>query len=825
MSGTITASSNMHIDGDTNNPASPHTPNNSLATAQTIPNPVTLGGHVNVPGAGDPGYTRDDGDLDDYYRIELLAGQTITLLVADFNAADADLYLFDPAGEIVDFSIEQGEIETLVVPADGIYIVNIFAFSGATNYILAIGSAPMNITARRATRNANIIPWQAIVKYHDQGLPAAAIEDSAKRFGLRPAAGAGRRQQLMAMERTALSQQQLHHRLRRAANKKSSLRNLVVQARWETLMAIKALGLDPAVAWAEPNYRVHALAVPDDIAYPTQWHYPLINLPAAWDMTTGVPEVIVAVIDTGILGGHPDLIGQTVPGYDFIRDPVSAGDGNGIDPDPEDTGVGGNPGGNSFHGTHVSGTVAAASNNEIGVAGVAWNARIMPLRVLGVDGGTSYDVNQALRYAAGLPNDSGTVPEQRADIINLSLGGGGFSPSEQALYNEVRDAGVIVVAAAGNEASGNFHYPSSYDGVISVSAVDIQRRATSYSNFGPEVDIAAPGGNNGADRNGDGYPDGVLSTGGSSNGFVYSFLSGTSMASPHVAGVLALMKSVNADLTPADIDALLESGELSDDLGADGRDDRFGYGLVNAERAVSAALTASGKPPADNPRLGASTTLLNFSSAANSLDLTLQNRGKGDLEVTQVSTSERWLTVAPTDVTADGLGLYSVNVDRDGLAVGVYGGEISIVSGINTISVNVLMSVIDGSAGGNVGQVYLLLAEPNFGDIVAELEVSGENGLYPYQFQDIPAGNYELHAGSDTDNDFFICDAGEACGSYLTSDQPIIIELNASREGVDFPIEFLVSIPTVMAGNSTEAEARLSRKQRRSTHTMKGGTP
>lgn len=794
----------MTIDGDTNNPASPFFFNNTIATAQLIPSPVTLGGHVNEAGTGEPGHTQANGDLDDYFQVELLAGQTITLLVADFDVADADLYLFDVDGKILDSSVETGEVETLTVPEDGTYIVNVFAFLGATNYILAIGTSPQGVAARPSSSGGDIILWQAVVKYHDENSPAstaAALEEHAYRVGMTRRAGVRQRAQLMAMERegASLSLRRQQHRLGTAFSKRTGWLDPVKRARWQTLMAIKTMRQDPAVLYAEPNYRMHTLATPNDAAYPTQWHYPLINLPAAWDMTTGRPEVIVAVVDTGILANHPDLAGQIVPGYDFIRDPASAGDGNGIDPNPEDMGDGGALGNNSYHGTHVSGTIAAASDNGIGVTGVAWHARIMPLRALGLNGGTSYDVRQAVRYAAGLANDSGTLPEQRADIINLSLGGGGFSPAEQALYDEVRSAGVIVVAAAGNEASSNAHYPSSYASVISVSAVDIQRHVTPYSNFGSDIDIAAPGGDNGGDVNGDGYPDGVLSTGGSSTGFVYSFLSGTSMASPHVAGVLALMKSVNTDLSPADIDAMLENGDLTDDLGAAGRDNRFGHGLVNAERAVSAALTASGKPPADNPRLGASSSLLNFSSAATALELALQNRGSGDLQLLEVISSEDWLTVSASDVDKDDLGLYRVEVQREGLDIGVYGGNITATSTINTVTVNVLMSVIDNRAGGDVGQVYLLLAELDNGEVIAQVEASGQSGLYPFRFQNIPAGSYELHAGSDTDNDFFICDGGEACGSYLTTDQPIVIELGTDMEGIDFPIEFLVSIPTVNA--------------------------
>ena len=734
--------------------------------------------------------------------MELLAGQTITLLIADFRDADADLYLLSPAGNILDFSIEEGEIESISIPVSGTYIVNVFAFLGATNYTLAIGTTPSGMSTPRAVSYTNVIPWEAIVKYRDNGQPNStpqAREDIAFKAGMTRKAGDRHRAALMAMERLALTRAQLDNRLGSALNKKEKMRNTPQQARWETLMTIKALRQDPTVIFAEPNYAVRALAEPNDQAYVTQWHYPLINLPAAWDMTTGSPDVIVAVIDTGILSGHPDLAGQLVPGYDFIRDPANAGDGNGIDSNPEDVSGTGALGGSSFHGTHVSGTVAAASNNGIGVAGVAWNARIMPLRTLGTDGGTSYDVSQAVRYAAGLTNDSGSVPEQAADIINLSLGGGGFSQNEQALYAEVHDAGVMIVAAAGNDASSVPSYPASYQGVISVSAVNIQRRFAPYSNFGGDIDIAAPGGDNGGDLNGDGYPDGVLSTGGSSTGFVYSFLAGTSMATPHVAGVLALMKSVNTDLSSADIDVLLENGELTDDLGPAGRDDQFGYGLVNAESAVTAALTASGKPPADNPRIGASTSLLNFGSSATTLDLALENRGKGDLLLTHITTAQSWISVEPVDVDANNLGLYSVIVDRTGIPAGVYGGELTIISSVNTTSVSVLMSVVDQNSGGDVGRVYLLLLDPQTGEISAQAEATSNNGEYQFEFRGIDSGTYELSAGSDTDNDLFICDAGEACGSYLTADQPILIDLNADLEGIDFPLEFLISIPTVDA--------------------------
>ena len=217
---------------------------------------------------------------------------------------------------------------------------------------------------------------------------------------------------------------------------------------------------------------------------------------------------------------------------------TNAGDGGGIDPNPNDPGTSGQR--SVFHGTHVAGTIGAASNNGQGVAGVGWNVRLMPLRVCGTLGCSVFDQIEAMRYAAGLSNSSGRVANPRADIINMSLGGPGFSVAAQNAVNAVRAAGVIVVAAAGNDASSQALYPASYNGVVSVSAVGPNRSITSYSSFGSAIDVAAPGGNLTSDLNGDGYGDGVLSPhADDSSGrleYEYLFLEGTSMAAPHVAG-------------------------------------------------------------------------------------------------------------------------------------------------------------------------------------------------------------------------------------------------------------------------------------------------
>ena len=805
LTGEVVTSNSQDLDGDTNDPANPLATNNSIGTAQTLVSPITLGGYVNEPGSGASGRSTAAGDLDDYYRVDLLAGQAVTLLVADYQVADADLYLLDLQGNIIDVSVDTGELESIPITENGSYIVNVFAFQGATSYTLAIGSRGATVAEDRYD---NIIPWEAVVEYRDKDNNGAALQDERvqQRFGLRRKGGGPGRARLLALRQSVQQSVELARGLGHARERRQAIQDEELKARWETLMTLKSLRRDPAVAYAEPNYRVSTLASTNDEALSAQWHYPLINLPAAWDTTVGSDDVVVAVVDTGILSGHPDLRGQLVPGYDFIRNRLDAGDGDGIDPNPEDPGNSGDPGASSFHGSHVGGTVAAAGNNGIGVAGVAYGSRIMPLRALSASGGSSYDVSQAVRFAAGLANDSGIVPQRRADVINLSLGGESFSQLNQALYQELHEAGVIVVAAAGNEASTRASYPASYDKVISVSAVDAQARLTNYSNRGSRVDVAAPGGDNARDFNGDGYPDGVLSTGRSANGFAYTFLSGTSMAAPHVAGVMALMKSVNPDLTPADVDALLEGGELTDDLGNPGRDDLYGHGLINARKAVAAALAAIGGTPATEPGLVATSSVLNFGAGLDTLTLSLSNRGEDRLDVRSVTGSEAWLTVSPAAVDNNGLGSYNIAIERQGLSAGSYSGSITAVSSVNSLTIEVLMTV-GGSTESDLGVVYILLYNIDEEVVIAETATRARDGRYPFNFTTVPAGRYQVIAGTDLDNDLFICDPGEACGSWLTIDQPLAIDLNQDRQDIVFPIEYLVAIPTLGSYQETPAAA------------------
>ena len=398
----------------------------------------------------------------------------------------------------------------------------------------------------------------------------------------------------------------------------------------ETQRMMALLAQDDEVEQVEEDLLLQASYTPNDTQYTDQWHYydatGGLRAPAAWDNATG-QGVVVAVLDTGYRP-HIDLNANLLPGYDMISDAFIGNDGNGRDSDARDPGDWTDTGecgngqptsfrGSSWHGTHVAGTIAAVSNNNRGVAGVAFNAKVVPVRVLGKCGGYTSDIADGIIWAAGGTVSGVPVNPNPAAVINMSLGGGGACNSAtQTAINNARSNGAVVVIAAGNDNSNanNFN-PGNCAGVINVAATGKNGGRAYYSNYGTSVDVAAPGGA----MNSANDPNGVLSTYNTGSttpaSDSYGYSQGTSMAAPHVAGVAALIKQAKPTATPDEIESILKNTTRSFAAACSG----CGSGIVDANAAVLAAQGSGGgtTPPADNELVKA-VAKTSLSGAANS---------------------------------------------------------------------------------------------------------------------------------------------------------------------------------------------------------------
>jgi thermitase len=311
---------------------------------------------------------------------------------------------------------------------------------------------------------------------------------------------------------------------------------------------IQRLISEKDVEFAEVDGALQAGAVPNDPYYSSQWHLSNISLPPAWDVSSGSPSVIVAVIDSGVDMSHPDLTTKLVSGWNFL---------NGTSNTQDSGALGG-------HGTAVSGTVGAATDNSNGVAGVGWNVSIMPLLVLSSSNYASWsNVASAITYAA----------DHGAKVINISIYGSSYSSTMQSAVNYAWNKGLVIFACAGNEANNILQYPAALQNVIAVSASNSGNTLEGFSSYGDYVDFAAPG-------------SGITTT---YLGSSYAAWSGTSFSSPITAGVAALLFSAKPTLSNSQVVNMLVS--TADDLGTPGWDQYYGHGKVNAAKAIAALGT------------------------------------------------------------------------------------------------------------------------------------------------------------------------------------------------------------------------------------------
>ncbi|CBL46011.1 peptidase S8 and S53 subtilisin kexin sedolisin [gamma proteobacterium HdN1] len=823
ISGKISAAYGIEADWDTNDPTSGNRSNDS--TPQRINSVTTVHGFASAVPTGDTsGRFSQTPDKQDFFEVDLRRGQLIQLQVADWNhelparKGDLDLVLLEVKGgnaEVVAASQLETEFEQISAPRDGKYIVMVGAASGMSKYVLQITG--VNGKAVQNTQGMDFVPGEMIVKYRDRTpLASARLKTQSGESTLLSLSHQDSSRPVLAK----LGQpKRLARSLLNVSSKEAGFleewqkNNPENYQKFLTLLAIKEMRNNPDVETVDPNYIREAMAIPNDEFYSYQWHYPQIKLPQAWDLTTGKRNgkpVIVAVIDSGVVQEHEDLKNQLVPGFDFATEGSEPGDSDGLDDNPDDSC--GEAWG--YHGTHVAGTIAAETNNGTGVAGVAWGAKIMPLRVLGCLGGSDYSTMQALRFAAGLPNDSGRVPAQKADVANLSLGGFGPNATFENEIPRLRAAGLILVGSSGNNAQNpekcQVCYPASYNGFVSVGAVDMNKERSYYSTYNEFVDIAAPGGDASVDKNGDRFPDGVLSTVINEQGGRrlqdYAFYQGTSMAAPHVSGVFALMRAVNPGLTPDQVDAVIANGSIVDDLGPRGRDDEYGHGLINALKAVQVAqqLAAGGgnNPAPGNAAIVSNVSTIAFGSETNSARFTLSKQGQAALKLGRIEVDAPWLSVQANKVDANGFGEYTASVSRANLNPGQYGAKISLTDSNgarSSIAVTLQVgSLSNESTGLATPWVFLLDADRDM-DLVTYTDGKSVNGTWQYKLENIPNGQYFVLASSDVDFDDSYCDDGETCGSYPSFGNAQVIKV----EGRDVTnANILLELPSFLGINS-----------------------
>jgi serine protease len=591
-----------------------------------------------------------------------------------------------------------------------------------------------------------------------------------------------------------------------------------------TLDFIAELRTRPDVEYAQPNYRYKRTLTPNDPRYPVQvpastpnnvWHYGMANIPTAWDTTTGDSSVVIAILDTGILYNKADYIGldanntrepnthedlycgagaanRWLQGFDFVSYASTVETNTFDDDDPADLGPVADTG---FHGTHVAGTIGACSNNALGVAGINWSSRLMAVRVLGPDGGFTSDITRGMRWAAGLSvtvntgsgNTSITNPNP-ADVLNMSLGGPGLDQATQDAADDIANAGKVLVVAAGNENDDAYNYsPAGQRNVLTVAAVGPGVQRAYYSNFGTAVEIAAPGG----DFNSSTTPNGVLSTlGCGTNGetlpsasmgcgalpWGYVEYQGTSMASPHIAGIVGLMNAARVanslpKLNLQQATYYLQTTATPIPSGS-GCNSGCGTGLVNASAAVAAAIAnapigaflqleydASGTNPVPGIDLGATgtiatVTLRNLSSTSGTYTLS----GSNAFLSADVSGSTTGSILGNETKTV------TVTLNRTGLTDGSYLGSIQASTGTQ----NAFAPVFYRQGGGSTNAGRMLIDLLRFTGTTYALTsrqvirfVAGQGYSFRFNSSLTASSNYAIQAAVDADQngttEYYIC--------------------------------------------------------------------
>jgi len=523
---------------------------------------------------------------------------------------------------------------------------------------------------------------------------------------------------------------------------------------------VQQLASDPNVEFVEEDRILRPFFSPNDPRYSDQWHYfdntSGIGLPSAWNTVKG-DGVTVAVLDTGYRP-HADLAANLLPGYDMISDEFIGNDGDGRDSDPIDPGDAVKAGecgdnypprdqGSSWHGTHVAGTVAAVGDNGVGVTGVAPNAKIVPVRVLGKCGGYTSDIADGILWASGANVSGAPSNNNPAQVINMSLGGSGScSPTTQSAIDTARQNGTTIVVAAGNSDDNADNYnPGNCNGVINVAATDINAGRSYYSNYGSVVDVSAPGGAMSVAND----PNGVLSTYNSGSTVPgsdsYGYSQGTSMAAPHVAGAAALIYSLDPSLTPDEVKNVLVANvkPVSDNCTG------CGSGIIDVAAAVQALDDDTPEPTPNVLENGVAVTGLSGSQGSETVFSIDVPAGAQDLS---------FVLNGPSG-DADLYVKFGSEPTLNSYDCRPYIGGSNETCNINNVQAGTYYVMIRGYSAYSNASILASFTEEQAVDAIEEYNVSASTGQWVHFTIDVAAGTSELVAnisGGSGDADLYV---------------------------------------------------------------------
>ena len=818
LAGTIYAGVNSMLDGDVPrtgqvrpNPEGDdgfygyrEISNDSLAEAQILITPTDVDGNIGDDvfaqlsfdsngdivrdENGDVIYTNIDRPDDaDWYKVETVPNLQITLAVEDYQETITDdngsettvtnkatLLLYDAVGTLLDFQYTDGsteEYQTINLPDSGTVYAVVKQDVNNTKYTLALGSV-VTSTQSKFLSSKDAYAIGRMMTYRSFNKDFGYI-DTENDIPLRSSL-AGKLTSLNESDFKGLKVIDFDYLQEYSSifgNKTyldssefvntSSLDQIKYLKHWKILQHYrnKFPQLD-----LEFDFKVHKLTgFTQDEYWAYQWGLQNIGLEQVLNaIGQETQNVAVAVIDSGSPSQTSTAWTTSAfleGGYDFA--PASdSSDGDGPDPDPTDH----NPASGS-HGTHVATTINALNDgNNINGFGV----NVVPFNVFGNSGSAySSDVIGAMLFAAGLSNETGTFYTGAVPIrvINLSLGssGGSCGGSYTNGISDVTAAGLTVVAASGNEAieaPGVYGFPASCDNVVSVGSVDPVNNRAYYSTYNDMVDIAAPGGTVGTDINGDGQGDGILAFDGNESLANYQ---GTSMASPHVAGAIAVLYGLKPDWTTVQMDAFINGGYLTDDIGPEGRDDEYGLGMLNLSKAFTALIDGG----LDFTYATITPGSLNFGYTDTERTITVNKIGDGDLSVTQIVPDNSSLaSVSAVDVDASGFGTYRVTLTRGDVPDGSYQSSITAtISDETTTNITFTYAIGEERQRPDIGFTYLLLINDD-GESVGGWYIDLRPEGVSFEVNDIGIDSYYWLFSTEIDGDGYVGGYGEIMETY-----------------------------------------------------------